>query len=52
MLALDNDLWVDLAGNYNDGCQVGALLRQAATGADLDIWFEDLAQELVHLYGQ
>ena len=39
MLALDNDLWVDLAGNHRDGRQVAALLRQAATGADLDIWF-------------
>ena len=50
MLALDNDLWVDLAGNHRDGRQVAALLRQAATGADLDIWFEYLVQELVHQY--
>ena len=50
MLALDNDLWVDLAGNHRDGRQVAALLRQAATGADLDIWFEYIVQELVHQY--
>ena len=50
MLALDNDLWVDLAGNHRDGSQVAALLRQAVTGADLDIWFEYLVQELIHQY--
>lgn len=50
MLALDDSLWKDLAGNYSHGGQTAALLRQAATGADLDIWFEYLVQELCHQY--
>jgi hypothetical protein len=50
MLALEDSRWKDLPGNYNDGSQTAALLRQAYAGIEFDTWFEDLAQELVHQY--